>query len=199
MTGGPVLEFWFDFASTYSYVAASRIEALCNDAAVTLRWKPFMLGPIFERQGWQTSPFVLNPLRGNYMWRDLERLTAKYGLPWKKPSAFPRTAALAAKVAAAHAGEPWLGEFVRTAFTAAFGHDADLNDRNVVAALLTAAGADAANALRVATETPRKSELRNNTERAMSLGIFGAPNCLVGDELFWGEETLEDAVAWARR
>ncbi|HEU5481430.1 MAG TPA: 2-hydroxychromene-2-carboxylate isomerase [Candidatus Tumulicola sp.] len=199
MTGAPVLEFWFDFASTYSYVAASRIETLCRDAAVALRWKPFMLGPIFEMQGWRTSPFVVNPLRGGYMWRDLERLTAKYGLPWKKPSAFPRTAALAAKVAAAHDGEPWLGDFVRTAFAAAFGRDADLNDRRVVASLLAAAGTDSENALRIATETPRKSELRNNTERAMSLGIFGAPNCLVGDELFWGEETLEDAVAWARR
>ncbi|MGA7248683.1 MAG: 2-hydroxychromene-2-carboxylate isomerase [Candidatus Cybelea sp.] len=195
--GSSTLEFWFEFASPYSYIAASRIESLCNEAQVPFSWKAFALGPVFELQGWNTSPFVLNPLRGKYMWRDMERLTAKYGLPWCRPSTFPSKSVLAARVAAACTDQPWIGSFVRAAFAANFGEQADLNEWNVVSALIASTGGDPVATLLVAIEGSGKSALRQNTEKAISLGMFGAPNCLVGDELFWGEETLEDAIAWA--
>src|SRR5262245_51053650 len=70
----PMLDFWFDFASTYSYPAATRISPLAAIAGVTIRFRPFLLGPIFKAQGWETSPFNLYPAKGRYMWRDLERL-----------------------------------------------------------------------------------------------------------------------------
>ena len=53
----PKLEFWYDFASTYSYLSAMRIEALAAPAGVEIVWRPFLLGPIFQAQGWTTSPF----------------------------------------------------------------------------------------------------------------------------------------------
>lgn len=71
------LEFWFEFASTYSYLAASRIEEVAAGSGVRLRWRPFLLGPIFASQGWGDSPFNLYPLKGRYMWRDMERLCEK--------------------------------------------------------------------------------------------------------------------------
>ncbi len=93
------LQFWFDLASTYSYVAALRIERACASTSVPLVWKPFLLGPIFSQQlGISDSPFNANPVRGRYMWRDLERLCAKYGLSWRRPSVFPRNSVLAARV-----------------------------------------------------------------------------------------------------
>src|SRR2546422_896092 len=69
----PVLDFWFDFASTYSYLAAMRIGPLAETADVRVRFRPFLLGPIFKAQGWTTSPFKLYPAKGRHMWRDLER------------------------------------------------------------------------------------------------------------------------------
>lgn len=69
------LDFWFEFESPYSYVGAWRIEALSGEARVEMPWRPFLLGPVFELQGWNTSHFKLNPWRGRYMWRDLERLS----------------------------------------------------------------------------------------------------------------------------
>src|SRR5450755_2744220 len=102
-----VLEFWFDFASTYSYVAAMRIEELCRASAVPLAWTPFLLGPIFSLQGWNDSHFNINQRRGAYMWRDLERLSKKFGLPWQRPTRFPRSSTLAARVACLIASEPW--------------------------------------------------------------------------------------------
>jgi len=67
---GPGIDFWFEFASTYSYVAAMRIEEECARAGVPLEWKPFLLGPIFSaQQGIKDSPFNVNPVRGRYMCR----------------------------------------------------------------------------------------------------------------------------------
>ena len=93
------LEFWFEFASTYSYPAAMRIEALGARAGVAIAWRPFLLGPIFQAQGWNDSPFNLYPAKGRYMWRDLERLCEKHGLPYARPTIFPQRSILAARLA----------------------------------------------------------------------------------------------------
>ena len=74
----PVLDFWFDFASTYSYLAAMRIGPLAQKAEVRVRFRPFLLGPIFKAQGWTTSPFNLYPAKGRHMWRDLERSCTRF-------------------------------------------------------------------------------------------------------------------------
>ena len=194
-----MLEFWFDFASTYSYVAAMRIETLCRQAGVALVWRPFLLGPIFALQGWETSHFNLNRRRGDYMWRDLERLCAKFGLPWQRPSEFPRNTIVPARVACAVADEPWCAEFVRAVYVANFGHDRAIDRREVVAEILTEIGQPAETILALAESPQWRPALRANTERATALSIFGAPNCLVEGELFWGEESLDDAIAWAFR
>lgn len=193
------LDFWFDFASTYSYVAAMRIEKLCADGGVSLTWAPFLLGPIFALQGWNDSPFNINERRGAYMWRDLERLTSKFGLPWRRPTAFPRASTLAARVACSIAAEPWCGDFVRATFVANFAHDRDIASNAVISDILERLGQDGDVVLARAVDPERKGLLRANTERATALGIFGAPNCVVDGELFWGEEALDDAIAWANR
>src|SRR4051812_6143488 len=81
MTKRPVLEFWYEFASTYSYLSAMRIEKLAEAAGVEIRWRPFLLGPVFASNGWTTSPFNLYPAKGRHMWRDMERETARLGPP----------------------------------------------------------------------------------------------------------------------
>ena len=68
------LQFWFEFASTYTYPAAMRIEEAARLARVELEYHPFLLGPIFASQGWSDSPFNLYPVKGRYMWRDLGRI-----------------------------------------------------------------------------------------------------------------------------
>src|SRR5215472_4948466 len=193
------IDFWFDFASTYSYIAAMRIEDLCRDAGVALKWFPFVLGPIFQLQGWNDSPFNLNERRGAYMWRDLERLSAKFGLRWKHPSVFPRASTLSARVACSIADEAWCGDFVRAVYAANFGDDLDIGDEKIVIGLLDGLGREGDAILKRALEPERRGLLRANTERAIEIGIFGAPNCVVGRELFWGEEALEDAIAWSQK
>ncbi|HEX2483825.1 MAG TPA: GNAT family N-acetyltransferase [Myxococcota bacterium] len=195
----PEVEIWFEFASTYSYPAVARAEDAARAAGVALSWHAFLLGPIFKSQGWNDSPFNLYPVKGRYMWRDLERTCEQLGLPFRRPSSFPRNGLLAARVACAHAAEPWLPAFVRGAYRANFAEDRDIASPAVLGAVLEAAGAPAAAAL-AAAETPQaKERLRAQSERAVSRGIFGAPSFVARGELFWGNDRLDDAFAWARR
>jgi len=193
------LEFWFEFGSTYSYPAAMRIERLAREQGVPLVWRAFLLGPIFKDQGWNDSPFNLYPAKGRYMWRDLARICEAQGLPLQRPSRFPRNGLLAARVACRFAGEPWLPEFVRAVYDANFARDLEIAEPAVVAECLARAGQEPAARLEEAQSGAAKDALRAQSEQAQRLGLFGAPSFLVGDELFWGNDRLEAALAWQRR
>ena len=125
----PALDFWFDFASTYSYPAAMRIRALAQAAGVTVRFRPFLLGPIFKAQGWDNSPFNLYEAKGRYMWRDLERLCGALAIPFRRPDPFPQHSLLASRVALAGADESWFEDFCRAVFRAEFGEGRTISER----------------------------------------------------------------------
>jgi 2-hydroxychromene-2-carboxylate isomerase len=193
---GAALEFWFEFASSYSYPAAMRVEGAARAAGVALVWKPFLLGPIFGAQGWNDSPFNIYLAKGRYMWRDLERICARLGVPLRRPSRFPRNGLLAARVALLAADAPWGAEFVRAVYRANFADDRDIADVAVVRDLLAQVGADAPAMLEAAQARDNKDGLRRQTEEAVALGIFGAPTFVSRGELFWGNDRLEDALDW---
>jgi 2-hydroxychromene-2-carboxylate isomerase len=196
----PALDFWFDFASTYSYPAAMRIAPLAATADVAVRFRPFLLGPIFKAQGWDTSPFNLYPAKGRYMWRDLERLCADFGLPFRQPQPFPQPSLLAARVALVGLAEAWGEEFCRAVFREEFGAAGRIDDIAILARLLTALGVNPDDVLAKAQSEPNKRRLRDETQAAQQLGIFGAPTFVTADgELFWGNDRLEPALAWAAR
>jgi 2-hydroxychromene-2-carboxylate isomerase len=194
-----MLEVWFEFASTYSYPAVLRLEPLARAQGVTVLWRPFLLGPIFRSQGWNDSPFNIYPAKGRYMWRDLERVCAELALPFRRPSVFPRSGLLAARLACSVEGEPWLPELVRRVYSANFAEDREISDPAVLRAILAELGQPADAWLARAESPDTKDRLRARTEQAVALGIFGAPTFRVGEELFWGNDRLETALAWARR
>ncbi|QDG75464.1 2-hydroxychromene-2-carboxylate isomerase [Labrenzia sp. PHM005] len=194
----PVLEFWFEFGSTYSYLSAMRIETLARDCGVTVSWRPFLLGPIFKKQGWDTSPFNLNPAKGRYMWRDMERQCERYHLPLVRPEPFPQSGLLAARIALAGRTQPWIGDFTRAVFIAGFGTGEDISDVAFLAGLLLEAGAPAKQILEAAHSAEIKDKLRAAVSEAEDKGIFGAPSFfLPNGELFWGNDRLEDALELA--
>jgi 2-hydroxychromene-2-carboxylate isomerase len=195
------VDFWFDFASTYSYPAAMRITEAADRAGVAVRWRPFLLGPIFKAQGWDTSPFSIYQAKGRYMWRDLERLCDGLDLPFRKPEPFPQNSLLAARIALAGlaAGAIWPEEFCIAVFRAQFGEGRRVDDPATLSAILTVFGVDAATALAAAQSDDNKARLRAETEEAQRLGIFGAPAFVTPDgELFWGNDRLDQALEWAK-
>jgi 2-hydroxychromene-2-carboxylate isomerase len=193
------LEFWFEFASSYSYLSVMRIEPLARAAGVTLQWRPFLLGPVFLSLGWNDSPFNIYPPKGRYMWRDLARLASRYGLPLKVPSRFPRNGLLAARVALAGADEAWMPAFCRAVMRANFAEDQEIAEIEVIRAILTSLELPVDAILARAESPENKQALRRQTERAGEIGLFGAPSFVTPDgELFWGNDRLEDALEWVR-
>jgi len=193
-----VLEFWCEIASTYTYLAAMRIEAVAAAAGVEVRWQPFSLGPIFAAVGWSNSPFEIYPAKGRYMWRDVAREADALGIAMRRPSVFPRNSILASRVALVGVARGWGPRFIRAALAANFADDRDIASPDVIDDLLAGLGLDGP-ALRAEAEGPEhRPALRAATERAVAHHIFGAPTFMVGDEMFWGNDRLERALAWAR-
>jgi 2-hydroxychromene-2-carboxylate isomerase len=194
------LEFWFEFASTYSYPAVMRIEKLAAARGVTLEWRPFLLGPLFHaQQGIKDSPFNVVPVKGAYMWRDMERICEKHGLPFRRPARFPQNGLLAARITLSLPPEQ-RPNFVKAVYQANFVHDRDISDLQILHAALRRAGLDPYETLEMVQSEAVKKQLKDDTAYAADLGIFGAPTFVTLDgELFWGNDRLEDALDWAVR
>jgi 2-hydroxychromene-2-carboxylate isomerase len=192
------VDFWFEFGSTYSYPAAMRIETEALARGIELRWRPFLLGPIFRSQGWMDSPFNIYPAKGRYMWRDMERICEAQDIELRRPTVFPRNGLIAARLAAACDDQPWIGDFVRGVYVANFAEDREISDPAVLTAVLESTGQPGSILDRALLE-PAKARLRANTEEAMALGIFGAPSFVAGGEVFWGNDRLEAALEWQHR
>ncbi|HUE46551.1 MAG TPA: 2-hydroxychromene-2-carboxylate isomerase [Aestuariivirgaceae bacterium] len=194
------LDLWFDLASTYSYLTAMRIVPLAMAADVDVRWRPFLLGPIFKARGWDTSPFNLYPDKGRYMWRDMERLAQAQGLALVRPEPFPQNSLLAARAALSPAVAPHQAAFCRGVFAAEFAEGQSISEPTTLAGIAAGLGLDAEAILAEATSGAVKERLKEETTEAQRLGIFGAPTFVAADgELFWGNDRLEHALAWVTR
>lgn len=195
-----MIEFWYEFASTYSYPAAMRIEALAEAAGVEVVWRPFLLGPLLHaHQGMTDSPFNVVPVKGKYMWRDMERVCQEQGLPLTHPSQFPRNTLLAARVAVAGLEDGWTPAFTRKVYEANFVADQDISKPEVLEPLLAEVGAAPLAVLEAANGPAVKARLKAHAEQATARGLFGSPSFITADgELFWGNDRLEQALSWAQ-
>ncbi len=190
------IEFCFEFASTYSYLSAMRLPAQAEASGVAVQWRPFLLGPIFSAQGWDTSPFNIYAAKGNYMWRDVARRENRFGLAIHRPDPFPQNGLLAARIAQLLPQGPENVTFCQNVYLAQFAEKQDISDPDVLTACALGAGLPA-EVVDQAQSDENKHALRLNTEEAAKRGLFGAPSFTVGSELFWGDDRLEDALDWA--
>jgi 2-hydroxychromene-2-carboxylate isomerase len=194
----PSVDFWYEFASTYSFIAAERIGPLAQARGVDVRWRPFLLGAVFRDLGLVTSPFNTFPVKGRYMWRDIARWCARLGLPLTPPDPFPQNSLLAARIALA------LPEEARQAFSKAvfrleFCEGRAIDDEALLADAVRQIDVELEPAIAAARTDLVKHALRRDTQEAQALGLFGAPTVVTADgELFWGNDRLEEALDWAR-
>jgi 2-hydroxychromene-2-carboxylate isomerase len=196
----PRIEFWYEFASNYSWLAAVRIEDLAAARGVEVLWRPFLLGPIFRAQGWTSSPFNIYPAKGRHMLRDMARITAARGLDLVWPQTFPANSLTAARLALIGERDGWVVPFSRAVFAAEFGAGRDIARPEVLSDVLEGLGLrlDAPALLAEATSDPMRAALKTRTEEAVARDLFGAPSFVTaGGEVFWGDDRLEQALEWA--
>jgi len=191
------MSFWFEYASTYSYLTVSRIGELAEARGVQVDWRPFLLAPILKDRGMTQGPFLGHPPKLKYMWRDLERRAAFHGLPYRRPSVYPPNTLLTARVGTMAATQGWCEAFTREVFRLHWTEDVAIGTDENLRRALTSCGRNADEVLVAAQSDAVKQLLRAVTDAAQAFGIFGSPSFTVGDELFWGDDRLEDAFACA--
>jgi 2-hydroxychromene-2-carboxylate isomerase len=187
--------FYFDIGSPYAYLAAERLPTLLPES---VRWQPVLLGGLFKLTG--RSSWALGDYRRRQSgMAEIERRARAYGLPpihWPDP--WP-TDYLGAMRAATFAFEQDLGrDFTRSAMRAAFQRGRDLSISAHVLDAAAEAGLDRDATSAAMADPAIKAILREATDAAHARGVFGVPTVAVGDELFWGDDRLEDAVAQLR-
>lgn len=190
------IDVYFDFSSPYSYLSVARIQRIAKPLNITVRLMPIALGAIFQKLGWQSSPFLEQPRKLDYMWIDVARQARKHGLEFRKPDQFPIGSIVAARVATAHTGAQWHDVFCLHVLKAYFVDNKDISQPAVIEKILRDLNLDAEEIISHSTSESAKGSLRARTEQADRLGVFGAPTMVVGDAIFWGDDRLEDAVAY---
>jgi 2-hydroxychromene-2-carboxylate isomerase len=191
--------FWFEYGSTYTYLSVGRLAARAEARGVQVDWRPFLLSAILKDRGQIEGPFQGHPTKLKYMWRDLERRAAVHGVPWRKPSVYPPNTLLTARIGTLAAMQGWCEDFTREVFRLHWTEDVAIGSDDNLRRALTSLGKNADEVILAAQTEGNKQLLRAATDSAEALGIFGSPSFTVGEELFWGDDRLEDALEFAVR
>lgn len=191
------IDFWFTMGSTYSYLSVMRLREIERSSGIQFRWRPFHLLVIL--QDMKHVPFADKPAKSTYMWRDIERRAAMYGLPVSSPVPYPVKQSVTANlVAIVGMRQGWGADFVRAAYRRWFQLGQETGSEPNVSESLRDIGQEPQSVLALANAADTTAALMRETDVAQKLGIFGSPTFVVGDELFWGDDRLDDAISWYR-
>lgn len=191
------IEFHFDFSSPYSYIASEQIESVAARHGRSVEYKPVLLGAVFKVSGGAPLTELYGP-KSSYAKRDFERSARYAGVPYRQPSKFP-IASLAAKRSVV-----WLQQhkpdlvapFIHAVYRAFFVDDRDISDAAVIGEIAREVGIDPAELATGAQQPETKERLKAQVDRAIELGIFGAPTIIVDGEVFWGNDRMPQVERW---
>ena len=187
----PSVDFYFDVGSPAAYLAFTQLPGICAKAGATLNWCPMLLGGVFQATG-NHSPATI-PAKGAYMFSDLGRFAARYGVPFQNNPHFPVNTLTLMRAATGlkMRDDPRFVAFVDAIFKALWVDQKNMNDLAVVGQVLHNAGFDGAAMMALVSQQDVKDRLKVLTERAVQRGIFGAPTMFVGAQMFWGQDRLD--------
>jgi len=191
------LEFWFEYGSTYTYLTVARIASVADGRKILVDWRPFLLMPILIEQGLEKGPFLPYPNKLRYMWRDVERRALRHNILYQKPSLYPPNRLSTARIGYLAQGQHWCADFTQEVFRLHWTEGVIIGTDENIRRSLTFVGQDPDRIVTMAQSDDNKTGLRRQTEQAKAQGIFGSPTFVVGNELFWGDDRLDDALDFA--
>ncbi len=185
----PSLEFFFDYTCPYAYLASTRVRALAAHLDVPCTYRPMLLGGVFRARGTpQNLAGTLSPMKARHNQADLRRWAQLYERPLKTPAGHPLRSVDALRVTLACDCDP---KVIDGFYSAYWAEGRDIGEESVLRSVVNASGRDPDAALARSKEPSIKDELRARTERAIELGVFGAPSFLKnGEELFFGQDRM---------
>jgi 2-hydroxychromene-2-carboxylate isomerase len=191
----PRIDFFYFFGSGYSYLSVMRIERLAAEAGVDVNWRPFSVRDLMAESGYTLKG---QPTKMTYIWRDIERRARLHGLPFERPPVWPTDPdQLANRVGIVARQQGWIREYTKASFRSWYLDRHELGSESSLNAILSGLERDARSVIDLAN-TPEIRELyRRETAAARQLGVFGSPTFVAGQEIFWGDDRLEEALAWA--
>jgi 2-hydroxychromene-2-carboxylate isomerase len=191
------IDFWFTMGSTYSFLSVMRLADIERSSDVSFRWRPFHLLVILQEMN--HVPFADKPAKSAYMWRDIERRAAMYGIEARLPAPYPAKQSIVANlVATVGMNEGWGSDFVRAAYRRWIVGGQETGSEPNLSESLRDIGQDPDRVLKLAANDETKAMLSAETDAARALGIFGSPTFSVDREIFWGDDRLEDAIRWSK-
>lgn len=195
----PPIDFWFDFSSPYGYLMSEKIDALAAQYGRKVRWHPILLGIVFQATG-SRPPADGVSSKGNYMMHDFQRSARFMGVPYNPPSRFPLPTQNAARAYYwLHGQDCALARaFAHAVYRAFFVDDRDISSPDTVLDIAVALGVDR-DTLAAALQTPEmKARLRDECDRALTVGVFGSPHVVIDGEAFFGADRLPQIEHWLK-
>lgn len=192
------IQFWFDFASPYAFIAAKRVQAMASSNQAHFDWQPFLVGVALQtKTKGLSSTQLVTEAEAHYRKHDVHRTCESLQLPIRWPSNYPRGSMLAGRVAFWARDREWQVPFIHAVYDANFLEDRDITSEECIRSILTDIGVDSTSTIAAATDVGQKQAFRQHVETALEAGIFGVPTFAVRDELFWGNDRLDQALVWA--
>ena len=193
----PEFDFWYSIGSTYSFLTIMRLDEWSDEHKTTVHWRPFNVRTVMSSQ--QNIPFAGKPEKSAYMWRDIERRAAKYHIHAKLPAPYPISdLPLANQVAVLGMSEGWGKAFTQALYRIWFEDGVEAGGEGAISEALHRCQQDPRLILARARSPDTVEALEDATAVAVKLGVFGAPSFVVGGEVFWGDDRLDDALSWSR-
>lgn len=192
-----MIDFWFSVGSTYTYLTVMRLGQVEREAGIPFRWRPFSVRQIMIEM--DNIPFRTKPVKAAYMWRDIERRAALYRLKARVPAPYPLAEwDRANRVAVLGAAEGWVADYARATYRRWFEDGLEPGSEPNLSACLREIGQDPALVVARAETAEIGDAYEAATAEARALDIFGSPSFVVNGEVFWGDDRLDDAIAWHR-
>jgi len=199
MSGGAPVDFYFEFSSPYGYIASQLVDEVSGRIGREMRWRPFLLGPIFKATG--QAPLVDIPLKGDYSRRDFERSARYHGVKLAMPPKFPvgTVAAVRAFYWVHDLDAAQARRLAKSLYAAYFVHGRDIGAPEVVVEIAGSEGIDTAALQAALADAVVKERVKGEVDQAMARGVFGSPYFVVDGEPFWGCDRIPMLEEWVAR